>query len=94
MMHSTFHITPEMIKVVLDKVFSSAVAQPDKDASKHLRSALVGTHGAYASVVFDILEMTAGRDRKVLAEMAFLIGVQAGYELGIAHPPPAGGLGS
>jgi hypothetical protein len=32
--------------------------------------------------------MTAGKDRTGLAETAFLIGIQAGYELGIAHPPP------
>jgi hypothetical protein len=89
MMHSVSHITPEMMKTVLDDAFSSSVTQTDKHAAKHLRSTLVGTHGTYASVLFDISEMAAGRDRTVLAEMAFLIGLQAGYELGIAHPPPA-----
>jgi hypothetical protein len=89
MMHSTFHITTEMMKSVLECAFSSAVTQSDKDAAKHLRSTLVGTHGAYSSVLFDILEMTTGKDRTGLAEMAFLIGMQAGYELGVAHPPPA-----
>jgi hypothetical protein len=49
---------------------------------------LVSTHSAYNSVLFDILEMTAGKDKPALAEMAFLIGMQVGYELGIAHPPP------
>ena len=88
MMHPTFHITSDMMKPVLERAFSSPVTQPDKDTATHLRDTLVGTHAAYASVLFDILEMTAGRDRKTLAEMAFLIGVQAGYELGIAHPPP------
>jgi len=87
MMHSTFHITTEMMKSVLERTFSSAVTQPDKDAAKHLRNMLVETHGTYSSVLFDILEMTASKDRTGLAEMAFLIGMQAGYELGIAHPP-------
>ena len=88
-MHSTFHITTEMMKSVLERAFSSAVTQPDKDAAKHLRTMLVGTYGAYRSVLFDVLELTAGKDRTELAEMAFLIGMQAGYELGIAHPPPS-----
>jgi hypothetical protein len=87
MMHSASHITPEMMKAVLEKAFSSAVTQPDKQAAKHLRDTLVRTHGSYASVLFDILKMAAARDRKALAEMAFLGGMQAGYELGIAHPP-------
>jgi hypothetical protein len=89
MMHSVAHITPEMMKSVLDKAFSSSATQTDKLAAKDLRSTLVGTHGTYASVLFDILEMAASHDRKGLAEMAFLVGMQAGYELGMAHPPPA-----
>jgi hypothetical protein len=87
-MHSVAHITPEMMKSVLDQAFSSSVKETDKLAAKELRSTLIGTHGTYASVLFDISEMGAGHDRKRLAEMAFLVGVQAGYELGIAHPPP------
>jgi hypothetical protein len=79
-----------MMKSVLEQAFQSAVTQPDKDAARHLRSTLLGTYSAYNSVVFDVLEMTAGKDRTALAEMAFLIGMQAGYELGIAHPPPTG----
>ena len=91
MMHSTVHITTEMMKSVLERAFSRAVTQPDKDAAKHLRAMLVGTHSTYSSLLLDILEMTAGTDRKGLAEMAFLIGMQAGYELGVTHPPPASG---
>jgi hypothetical protein len=79
-----------MMKSVLEHAFSSNVTLADKDAAKHLRHMLLGAHSAYNSVVFDILEMTAGRDRTALAEMAFLIGMQAGYELGIAYPPPTG----
>jgi hypothetical protein len=90
MMHSTFHITTEMMKSVLERAFQSAVTQTDKDFAKHLRTTLIGTHGTYTSVLFDIVEMTAGKDRPAIAEMAFLIGLQAGYELGIAHPPPSG----
>jgi len=88
-MHPTDHITIEMMKAVLESAFSSAVTQSDKVAGRHLRNALVETHSSYNSVVFNILEMTAGKDRTALAEMAFLIGMQAGYELGIAHPPTA-----
>jgi hypothetical protein len=74
MMHPTFHITTEMMKSVLEQAFQSAVTQTDKDAARHLRNTLLGTHGAYNSLLFDILEMTAGKDRTALAEMAFLIG--------------------
>lgn len=88
-MHSTFHITTEMMKSVLERAFSTAVMQSDKDAARHLRNLLLGTHGSYSSVLFDILEMTTGKDRTGLAEMAFLVGMQAGYELGVAYPPPA-----
>lgn len=77
-----------MMKAVLDKAFSGSVSQPDKQAAKQLRASLIGTHSTYASVLFDIVEMAAGRDRNALAEMAFLVGLQAGYELGIAYPPP------
>jgi len=90
MMHSTFHITTEMMKSVLERAFQSAVTQTDKDTAKHLRTTLIGTQGTYTSVLFDIVEMTAGKDRPAIAEMAFLIGLQAGYELGIAHPPASG----
>ena len=87
MMHSTFHITDEMMKAMLDHCFSSAVTQPDKDAARHLRNTLVGTHNSYDTVLFDVLQMTARGDKKAVAEMAFLIGMQAGYELGISHLP-------
>lgn len=50
---------------------------------------LLETRGQYHGVVFDILEMTSRGDRKALAEMAFLIGLQAGYELGLAYPAPS-----
>ncbi len=78
MMHSTNHITPDIMKSVLERAFQSAVTQADKDAAKHLRSMLVATRSAYDSVLFDILQMTAGRDKTTIAEMAFLIGMQAG----------------
>jgi len=78
-----------MMKSVLERAFQSSVTQTDKDTAKHLRTTLIGTHGTYTSVVFDILEMTAGKDRPALAEMAFLIGLQAGFELGITYPPPS-----
>jgi hypothetical protein len=87
MMHSTSHITPDMMKAVLEQSFSTSVTQRDKDSAKHLRTALLGTHGTYASVLFDVLEMAGPRDKTAVAEMAFLVGMQAGYELGIAHPP-------
>ena len=86
-MHSTSHITPEIMKHVLDEAFSSWVTQEDKNSARHLRDALLNTHGTYASVLFDILEIASGRDNKGVAEIAFLVGLQAGYELGIAHPP-------
>jgi hypothetical protein len=86
-MHPTFHITTDMTKSVLEEAFQTVVTQPDKDAAKHLRNMLLGTHSAYNSVLFEVLEMTAGKDRIALAEMAFLIGMQAGYELGITYPP-------
>jgi hypothetical protein len=87
MMHLTFYITADMMNSVRVRAFSSAVTQSDKDAAKHLRNMLVGTHGTYSSVLFDVLEMTGGKDRTGLAETAFLIGMQAGYELGVAHAP-------
>lgn len=85
-MHSTSHITPEMMKLVLAKAFSTSVTQADKNAARHLRNTLLETHGEYHSVLFDILEMTARGDRRTLADMAFLIGMQAGYELGLTYP--------
>ncbi len=86
-MHSTSHLTAEMMGAVLDQAFSKAVTQADKDSARHLREILVATHANYQSVVFDVLEMTAGADRTALAEMVSLVGMQAGYELGIAYPP-------
>jgi len=88
MVHSTLHITTDMMKSVLERTFASEVTQSDKDAARHLRNLLIGTRGVYSSVLFDILEMTAATDNTGLAEAAFLIGMQAGYELGVAHPPP------
>lgn len=90
-MHPTFHITPEMMKAVLAQAFSTSVTQADKSAARHLRHILLETHGEYQSVVLDILDMTAGGDKRALAEMAFLIGMQAGYELGLTYPTPANG---
>lgn len=90
-MHPTSHITPDMMKSVLAKAFSTSVTQADRNAARHLRNTLLETHSEYQSVVFDILEMTAGGDRRALAEMAFLIGMQAGYELGLAYPAPSKG---
>ena len=90
-MHSTSHITPDMMKSVLAKAFSTSVTQADKNAARHLRNTLLETHGEYHSVLFDILEMTASGDRRTLADMAFLIGMQAGYELGLAYPTPSKG---
>jgi len=78
-----------MMNTVLDRAFSTAVTQADKAAARHLRDMLVATHGNYHSVLFNILELAARGDRTALAETAFLIGMQAGYELGIAYPPPA-----
>jgi hypothetical protein len=88
-MHSTSHITPDMMKSVLAKAFSASVTQADKDAARHLRNTLLATHGEYQSVLLDILEMTATGDRRALADMAFLIGMQAGYELGLTYPTPS-----
>lgn len=90
-MHSTSHITPEMMKSVLTRAFSTSVTQPDKDAARHLRNTLLETHGEYQSVLLDILEMTARGDKRTLADMAFLIGMQAGYELGLTYPTPSKG---
>ena len=88
-MHPTNHITPDIMKSVLEGAFQSPVSQADKDAAKHLRNMLVATRATYDSVLFDILEMTAGRDKTTIAEMAFLIGMQTGFELGIQYPPCA-----
>jgi len=60
-MHSTFHITTEMMNSVLKRAFSSAITQPDKDAAKHLRNMLVGTHGTYSSVLFDLFGSDGGQ---------------------------------
>lgn len=73
-----------MMNAVLDRSLSSAVTQADKAAARHLRDMLVATHGNYQSAVFDILQMAHSRDR-ALAEISFLIGMQTGYELGIAY---------
>lgn len=80
-----------MMNVVLDRSFSSSATQADKAAARHLRDMLVATHGNYHSVLVDILELAARGDRTALADIAFLIGMQAGYELGIAYPPPTQG---
>jgi hypothetical protein len=63
----------------------------ETNAARHLRNTLLETHGEYQSVLFDILEMTASRDRRTLADMAFLIGMQAGDELGLTYPTPSKG---
>lgn len=86
-MHSTSHITVEAMDSVLKGAFSASVTQGDKDAARHLRDLLVATRATYRSVIFDVLELTRRHDRNGLAEMAFLVGLQAGYELGIASPP-------
>jgi len=86
-MHPTSHITVEMMKTVLERAFSTDATQSDKETAKNLRNALVGTHGTYQSVIFDIMAIAAPHDRPGLAEMAFLVGMQAGYELGLAYPP-------
>ena len=78
-----------MMKSVLTKAFSTSVTQADKNAARHLRDTLLETHGEYHSVLFDVLEMTASGDRRTLADMAFLIGMQAGYELGLMYPTPS-----
>ena len=85
-MHSTSHITVEMMESILKGAFSAPVTQEDKDAARHLRNLLTGTKAAYRSVIFDVMELAQRHDRNGLAEMAFLVGLQAGYELGIAHP--------
>lgn len=90
-MHSTSHITPDMMKSVLSKAFSTSVTQADKDAARHLRNALLETHGEYQSVLLDIVELAARGDKRTLADMAFLIGMQAGYELGLTYPTPSKG---
>jgi len=87
-MHSTAHITPEMMKTVLSKAFSTSVTQADKDAARHLRNTLLEAHGEYQSVLLDIMELARRGDKRTLADMAFLIGMQAGYELGLAYPTP------
>jgi hypothetical protein len=86
-MHSTNHITPDMMRSALERAFQSAVTQHDKDSAKHLRSMLLATRNAYDSVLFDILKLTTGADKTTIAEMAFLTGMQAGFELGIQYPP-------
>lgn len=78
-----------MMRSVLAKAFPTSVTQADKNAARHLRNTLLETRSEYDSVLFDILELTARVDRTGLAEMAFLIGMQAGYELGIAYPTPS-----
>jgi len=89
MMHSTFHLTADTMKSLLERTFQDRVTQADKDAARQLRELLVATHSVYQSVLFDIMELAHAHDRAGLAEIAFLVGMQAGYELGIAHPPRA-----
>ena len=87
MMHPTSHITQEMMESVLKLAFCDSVTQTDKDSARHLRNLVVSSRSLYQSVLFDILELAQRHDRTGLAEMAFLIGMQAGYELGIKYPP-------
>jgi len=82
-----------MMRAVLDGAFSDPATQSDKQAARQLRDALVGTRSSYTSVLFDIMKMAGGRDETALAEIAFLIGMQAGYELGIAYPPQRNRIG-
>lgn len=90
-MHSTSHLTAEMMKSTLERSFSSSISQEDKDAARHLRNLLVRTKSTYRSVTFDIMELARRHDRNGLAEIAFLVGLQTGYELGITYPPTAQG---
>lgn len=76
------------MKSVLQSAFSTSVSQSDKSAARHLWDVLRATRTTYQSVIFDVLEMATRHDRRGLAEMAFLVGMQAGYELGLAYPPP------
>ena len=76
-----------MMKTILDAAFSNSPSKSDKDFAKHLRTTLIKTHGTYASVIFDIQGLTMSLEIKGTIEMAFLIGLQAGYELGIEFPP-------
>ncbi len=94
MMNSTSHLTAEMLASIFNRAFSDAVTQADKDAARHLRNLLVASRTVYSSVLFDIMEQTRRHDRTGVAEMAFLVGMQAGYELGIAFPPPLSKQGS
>lgn len=76
-----------MMKSVLEQAYQTAVTQADKDAARHLRNMLLSTRATFDSVLFEIMQLTAGRNKTAIAEMAFLIGMQAGYELGIKYPP-------
>jgi hypothetical protein len=87
-MHDTCHITAHAMKSALESAFSTAVTQADRDSAKHLWDTLRATDSIYQSMIFDVLEMADGHDRRSLAEMAFLVGMKAGYELGLACPPP------
>ena len=87
-MHDTSHITAQAMKSALESAFSSAVTQSNKDSAKHLWDTLRATDTVYQTMIFDVLEMAADRERRELAEMAFLVGMHAGYELGLACPPP------
>lgn len=88
MMNSTSHLNVQMLASVFDRAFSDSVTQADKDSARHLRNLLLESRTVYDSVLFDIMEHTRRHDRTGLAEMAFLVGMQAGYELGIEFPPP------
>ena len=77
------------MKSVLECAFSSAVTQSDKDAASTCETRWPEPTARIAQCCSTSSEMTTGKDRSGLAEMAFLIGMQAGYELGVAHPPPA-----
>jgi hypothetical protein len=76
-----------MLQSVFDRAFIGSVTAADKDAAKHLRKLLLESRTVYTSVLFDIMQQTNSRDRTDVAEMAFLVGLQAGYEIGISYPP-------
>jgi hypothetical protein len=92
MMHSTSHLTVNMVKHIFDRAFTGSVTDADKQAARHLRNLLVESHAVYTSVLFDIMQQTSNRDRTDVAEMVFLVGLQAGYEIGIVYPPAPSAL--
>jgi hypothetical protein len=85
-MHSNLHITVEMLDSVLEQSFTDSPSQFEKETARHLHELLKDSR-LFHTVLFDIGELARGRNTMELAKIAFLVGMQSGYELGVSCPP-------